>query len=335
MSIEAIQEWVAGGGKIDTVNSVVRGVKLLGLESVNGRRYRPEAARKAIPLYEGAKVNLNHPKGKPNEPRGYEERFGAFRNVAYREGLGLYGDHFYNPKHPVTAQYLWDVEHAPHAAGFSHNVDAQTSREAGKVVVESIVRVRSVDLVADPATTHGFFESQDDDLSRLTVQELIAARPDIVTRVREEYEQQQREQIALLEAEIAVRKAAKAERIKEERTGYNGHKYHDPKSGAVLEMLSGLAAEKAYTANEFSGLLNVAPREMRALLESITPTLRCADNPRYRVRDVRRSMLGLDKYDPHSFEPLSETVTPESVEQFVSMLTRDDPKPWTRRRRWN
>ena len=45
--------------------------------------------------------------------------------------------------------------------GFSHNVEARTARRGDRVVVEAITRVQSVDLVADPATTRGLFESQD------------------------------------------------------------------------------------------------------------------------------------------------------------------------------
>ena len=47
----------------------------------------------------------------------------------------------------------------PENVGFSHNVEAKTSRRADRVVVEAITRVQSVDLVADPATTRGLFES--------------------------------------------------------------------------------------------------------------------------------------------------------------------------------
>ena len=36
--------------------------------------------------------------------------------------------------------------HAPENVGFSHNVEANVSRRTGKVVVEEIVKVQSVDL---------------------------------------------------------------------------------------------------------------------------------------------------------------------------------------------
>ena len=50
---------------VDRQAGVIRGVKILGLESRNGRSYLPEALSQAAPLYEGAKVNVNHPKSGP------------------------------------------------------------------------------------------------------------------------------------------------------------------------------------------------------------------------------------------------------------------------------
>jgi hypothetical protein len=55
---------------------------------------------------------------------------------------------------------MWDAENAPENVGFSHNVEAVVKREGEQVIVEEIVAVRSVDLVADPATTCGLFEQE-------------------------------------------------------------------------------------------------------------------------------------------------------------------------------
>ena len=131
----------------------------MGLESRNGRTYLPEALAQAARLYEDAKVNVNHPKGNPAGPRDYQDRIGTIRNVAMRPGEGLFADFHFNPKHALAEQLIWDAEHAPENVGFSHNVEARTGRRGERVVVEAITRVQSVDLVADPATTRGLFES--------------------------------------------------------------------------------------------------------------------------------------------------------------------------------
>lgn len=145
--------------KIDKENGVVSGVKILGVKSRNNRVYPIETLRDAAPLYENAKVNVNHPDGSPTESRKYQDRVGSIKNVTLQEN-GLYGDFHFNPKHPLAEQMLWDAERAPENFGFSHNVEAVVRLENGAQVVDKIVRVRSVDLVADPATTSGLFESE-------------------------------------------------------------------------------------------------------------------------------------------------------------------------------
>lgn len=144
--------------KIDKENGVVFDVKILGVKSRNNRIYPIETLRSAAPLYENAKVNVNHPDGSPNESRKYQDRVGSIKNVTLREN-GLYGEFHFNPKHPLAEQMIWDAERAPENFGFSHNVEAVVRLENGAQVVDKIVCVRSVDLVADPATTSGLFES--------------------------------------------------------------------------------------------------------------------------------------------------------------------------------
>lgn len=142
-------------------SDVIRGVKILGLESRNGRSYRPATLAKAVTLYEGAKVNVNHPKTGAQTPRDYQDRIGVVRNVAFRDG-GLFADLQYNPKHQLAEQLAWDAEHAPENVGLSHNVEARVARHNSGLVVDEILKVRSIDLVADPATTRSLFEGSPD-----------------------------------------------------------------------------------------------------------------------------------------------------------------------------
>ncbi|MGD0652819.1 MAG: hypothetical protein ABSA16_00610, partial [Thermoguttaceae bacterium] len=63
---ETLQEYCDSRGvrmRVDREEGVIRGVKILGLESRNRRSYLPEALAQAARLYEDAKVNVNHPKG--------------------------------------------------------------------------------------------------------------------------------------------------------------------------------------------------------------------------------------------------------------------------------
>jgi hypothetical protein len=154
-----LQEIVDNRGislKIDREAGVIHGVKVLGVTSKNGREYPKKVIQKAATLYEGKAVNVDHID--PKSRRSYRDRIGAIKDVQLHED-GLYGDFHFNPKHELAEQLIWDAEHAPENVGFSHDARGPSKRQNGKEVVESIDKVLSVDLVANPATTNGLFES--------------------------------------------------------------------------------------------------------------------------------------------------------------------------------
>lgn len=156
-----LQEYVHAGEKplrVDRRNGLIRGVKLLGLRSRNGRIYLPEALAQACPLYEGAKVNVNHAPLPLGMARDYRDRIGVVRQVRFVDKEGLFADLVYNPKHALAEQLAWDAEHLPENVGLSHHVLARTRQEGQETIVEAILHVYSVDLVADPAATSGLFE---------------------------------------------------------------------------------------------------------------------------------------------------------------------------------
>ncbi len=138
-----------------------------------------------------ARVNVNHPKSHPLASRDYQDRLGLVRNIALRPGAGLFGDFHFNPKHALAEQLLWDAQHAPENVGFSHNVQGRTVRQGDQTVVEAILKVHSVDLVADPATTSGLFEAARPEreetgaqiLAACTLEDLRHARPDLVGEI--------------------------------------------------------------------------------------------------------------------------------------------------------
>lgn len=135
---------------------VIPGVKVLGQESKNGRKYPLEVMKKALEKYDGALVNIDHPE--KDGPRKYEDRFGRLVNPRL-EADGIYADLHYNPKHPLAEGFAWWAKNDPSAVGLSHNAQARTSmNREGVEEIEEIVEVTSVDLVAEPATTAGLLE---------------------------------------------------------------------------------------------------------------------------------------------------------------------------------
>lgn len=162
---ELLQEYFNGGRekfKIDRELGVISGVKIIGTKSRNKRLYPKDVLENAVRLYENAKVNLDHPNEGVSKPRSYHDRFGTIRNIRFEED-GLYADFHFNPRHSIAEQLLWDAENSPENVGFSHNVEAVLERGEEVDTVRKIVSVRSVDLVADPASTNGLFESFEDD----------------------------------------------------------------------------------------------------------------------------------------------------------------------------
>jgi len=206
-----LQEYIDNRGvavSVDAEAGLVRGVKILGPVSSNGREYPKITMARAVPLYEGAKVNIDHPARDPSQPRSYRDRIGSLQAVHLRGGdEGLFADLHFNPKHPLAEQLIWDAEHAPGSAGFSHTIQAKTSRRNGREIVEEIERVLSVDLVADPATTRSLFESGDQETTEqdqeeameLTLETLRSDHSELVEAIRAEAVSEQ-------EADSAVKK---------------------------------------------------------------------------------------------------------------------------------
>jgi hypothetical protein len=145
--------------RVDREGGAIRGVKILGSASLNKREYLPEAITAAKGRYEGVVVNFDHPpKHNPGRETPIADRAGWLENVEVAPD-GLKGDLFLLKADPRTEKVMEAAERRPELFGLSHNVDGKVRRQNGKTLVEEITRVRSVDLVSDPATTRSLFES--------------------------------------------------------------------------------------------------------------------------------------------------------------------------------
>ncbi len=294
---ERLQEYCDSRGvrmRVDRDEGVIRGVKILGLESRNRRSYLPEALAQAARLYEDAKVNVNHPKGNPGAPRDYQDRMGVIRNVAARPGEGLFADFYFNPKHTLAEQLMWDAEHAPENVGFSHNVEARTVRQGDRVVVEAITRVQSVDLVADPATTRSLFESSAQAVSdesdilpadkdrALTAEDLKRDYPELIEEICREVLEEQRRLAAEVERLTALTSAH--EKCETVRCLLREFDFPDPDSTDPKD--------KAIVSEQFLELLMEAENEaaVRELLEERSRLVRTLSGAGadQRLRESRR-----------------------------------------------
>jgi hypothetical protein len=147
--------------RVDAEKGIIYDVKVLGLESRNGRRYTRRALAEALHRYEGLPVNVDHPpEGQHNRPRRVADRLGKLTEAKIGAD-GIRADLRFNPRHPIADQLVWFAQHQPEALGLSHNADGKVRRQGGEVLVEAIPNVRSADLVCEPATTRSLYESRE------------------------------------------------------------------------------------------------------------------------------------------------------------------------------
>lgn len=167
----ALLETVAGERgnklKVDREKRIIYGVKVLGrfsqnkhVEGTTGSEYSPQAMKQACQLYEGMTVRTDHADRKnPSAGRSVYETFGQLQNCRI-DGDAVRADLYYLPDHPMTNNVLADVESGLGVFGLSHN--ARAGREIvrnGRLVIEELELVRSVDLVDKPATNRNLWES--------------------------------------------------------------------------------------------------------------------------------------------------------------------------------
>ena len=181
--------------------SVIHNVKLLGKLSKNKRTYSEQALKDAVRLYENVPVYFDHPTDKEMRERkgvrSVRDIAGKIRNPR-RGADGIRGDvqlidmaeaGGFNPKAFVTAL----AEQMPEMVGFSHRASGKITRgkDGASDVVESLAHVFAQELVTEPATTDGLFESlqepqkkePDMDWKDITLESLKANCPALVTAV--------------------------------------------------------------------------------------------------------------------------------------------------------
>lgn len=156
-------------------DGVIRGVKILGEHSVNGRRYGKAVREKARAKYEGARVNVDHPQKGASPERSFRDWVGVIENVQVRAD-GSYGDLRLRQEHSDYKSIVEAAEKFWKDFGLSHVADCESKRIGDTDEITDIVEVFSVDIVTDPATTKGLTESRDRRMKK-TVKQLAESLP--------------------------------------------------------------------------------------------------------------------------------------------------------------
>lgn len=143
--------------RVDREAGVIYGVRCLGSESRNGRRYSDKALDSATQLYEGMTVYVDHRKGDGSPNRGLLEEVGVLKSSRKSDGA-VYADLHYLKSHAASEQIIERIERGM-PLGMSHDAEGPVNRDGSETIVEDITHVFSVDIVRNPATNSTLFES--------------------------------------------------------------------------------------------------------------------------------------------------------------------------------
>jgi hypothetical protein len=156
---EALSEMVGAldGAKLDRENMVLRNVVILGYDSRNEREYTPKAGASVARLAENTCAYIDH-----REPgsRSVKELLGVYRNCTnYPHQRKVRGDLHYMANHSPLIEFLVDKQ----ARGVGNSINGRGvfggHGTGGKRLVEDYTGHYSVDLVVNPGTVNGVWES--------------------------------------------------------------------------------------------------------------------------------------------------------------------------------
>lgn len=175
---------------VDRDAGIIRDATILGKHSKNGHTYSPEAMQQAVTLCNGASFYIDHPEWGDNV-RKFEDLGGKIQNTRL-EGNFVRGDIQVISGIPITDKVLAVAEQMPEKVGNSIRATGRVERdEADNPVVVELTKVFGVELVTEPATTNGLFESIDGgphnkEGARMTVAKLKADHPELVEAIQAE-----------------------------------------------------------------------------------------------------------------------------------------------------
>lgn len=184
-SVKLLETVLSESSSLPTVDreaGVIRGVRVLGRISRNGREYSDKAIDDAMRVYEGLPVRFDH--NRDGKERKFIESFGNLQNLEKRPD-GIYGDMPFKKSHPHAELVCESAERFPKDFGLSHDADGSLVKRGGKMIVESIQKARSVDIVNDPATNAGLFESiEEESMTKIstTIKKLVESAKDKAKR---------------------------------------------------------------------------------------------------------------------------------------------------------
>lgn len=158
-------EFSAGPAQLDRASGVLRDTVIITSLSQNGRgkggrRYSDGALKQIAAMAEGLPAYLNHvPASDAFKPRDVRDLIGVHRNVRYHPHEGKITSDLHVMEHQIPLVFGIATQLGDRV-GNSLVSRGRVEMEGDTEVVKEILAVRSADLVSDPATTKGLFESR-------------------------------------------------------------------------------------------------------------------------------------------------------------------------------
>ena len=163
--IEARPSGTIRPGSLKRDLNVIEGTVLITSVSQNGsgkggRRYSDPALKQIAAMAEGLPAYLNHvPAENAFKPRDVRDLIGVHRNVRYHPHEGKITSDLHVMEHQAPLVFGIAERLGDHV-GNSLVSRGLVAMEGDTEVVKEVLAVRSADLVSDPATTKGLFESR-------------------------------------------------------------------------------------------------------------------------------------------------------------------------------
>src|SRR5262245_30925546 len=153
---------LAPDSRVDAAAGVIRGVKVLGSASRNGRTYPPALLAERYAAYEGAQVYADHDYSqlKTGKARPLTSWGGVLRGATFR-GESVFADLHCLKETDAGKIILEAAARCPDKFGLSPMHLIESKKTDGGEVVTAILEVWSVDAVTRPATTRTLFEAEE------------------------------------------------------------------------------------------------------------------------------------------------------------------------------
>lgn len=232
MNIQILNESVFKELKKSDLNkkeNKINNISLLGAFSKNNRIYTQEALESAVQIFEGSPAFYIHSQ-KDRNPR--KELIGKFTDLKVKNSR-VKGTLNVLEK---ESDFIFDLaDRMPELAGFSVNATVKYRKEGKQEIIEEFLRRKSVDLVTDPATVQGLFESQEkiDDKNKekdymteievKKIQESLVNQTEQIKNLTENLEKEKiaskkilegaQEKVAILEKEKLIEKKIKESKL--------------------------------------------------------------------------------------------------------------------------